>query len=96
VARVTVPREVFLAESSWDVKPEQEATLRAIKNAVGSAPGRVLGLPFWIQGDPDEHGYGRGPQGGFIMQFDEQLVPINTGDMGLVYVFTDGLLMQCH
>lgn len=89
VERVMVPEELFASERSWTVTGADESTLRALKRAVASARGRVLGLPFWIQGPEDE-------PGSFVAQFDEGLAHINTGDMGLIYVFTGGVRMQCH
>jgi hypothetical protein len=94
VERVLVPELIFAPESEWRVSPSIEATLRAIKRAVNAAHGRALGLPFYIQSSPDE--VGDGEPGHFLLQFDEGLAEINTGDMGLIYVFTGGVFMQCH
>lgn len=94
VERVTVPALIFASDREWGASPADEATLRAIKRAVGGAHGRALGLPFYIQSSPDE--YGSGEPGQFLLQFDEGLASINTGDMGLIYVFTGGVFMQCH
>jgi hypothetical protein len=94
VERVLVPELIFAPESEWRVNPSDAATLRAIKRAVNAAHGRALGLPFYIQNSPDEAGHGE--PGHFLLQFDEGLAKINTGDMGLVYMFTGGVFMQCH
>jgi hypothetical protein len=97
VVCVTVPRLVFLDPRSGysELDPEVEGAVRALRKAVASAHGRVLGLPFYIQSSPDEHDDG-GEPGQFLAQFDERLVNINTGDMGLIYMFTGGVFMQCH
>ncbi|MFO0558870.1 MAG: hypothetical protein U0269_12705 [Polyangiales bacterium] len=94
VERVVVPELIFAPESEWGASPSIEATLRAIKRAVSAAHGRALGLPFYIQSSPDEDGDGE--PGRFLLQFDDGLAEINTGDMGLIYVFTGGVFMQCH
>lgn len=99
VACVTVPRLVFLDPRSAysGLDPEVEGAVRALRKAVASAHGRVLGLPFYIQSSPDEYDDdGGGEPGQFLAQFDERLVDINTGDMGLIYLFTGGVFMQCH
>lgn len=94
VTRVLVPEQVFRGGAQEGLTPVQQGALRALRTALYQAPGRALGLPFWIQQDPDE--YGEGAPGQFLLQFDEHLAEINTGDLGLIYVFTGGVLMQCH
>jgi hypothetical protein len=94
VERVMVPEILFAPESSWGAPPSVEGTLRAIKRAVYGAHGRALGLPFYLQSSPEESGAVE--PGQFLMQFDDGLAEINTGDMGLIYVFTGGVFMQCH
>lgn len=49
---------------------------------------RVLGPPLWLQGDDYF--------GDFVMQFDESFFPMNLGDMGIMYVFSDTAFWQCH
>lgn len=47
-----------------------------------------MGPPMWLQ---DEACFGE-----FLMQFDEQFVYMNLGDMGIMYVFADTAFWQCH
>ena len=46
------------------------------------------GKPLWLQGP--EH------DGEIILQFDEELVDMNLGDAGVMYVFRDTAFWQCH
>jgi hypothetical protein len=47
------------------------------------------GEPIWLQ---DEEGDSES----FILQFDEELVSINLGDCGIMYMFDDAAWWQCH
>lgn len=37
-----------------------------------------------------------GGEAGFLMQFDESFVPMNMGDSGVMYVYTDAAFWQCY
>ncbi len=78
--RIEVPNDVW--HSSGGVLGE-------LRGAIYSLGARALGHPLWLQGD-EGGGYG------YIMQFDESFVDINLGDMGIMYVFSDGGFWQCH
>lgn len=60
------------------------------------------GAPKWLQGDPAEAAdFTEGLQhslerGGFYCQFNENLVPMNLGDSGVMYVFERTAFWQCH
>lgn len=62
------------------------------------------GAPKWIQGDPTRDAGDDFVQsmqkamemGGFYLQFDERLVPMNLGDAGVMYVFERTAFWQCH
>jgi len=60
------------------------------------------GVPKWVQGDPtDGADFTEGlsdaiERGGFYCQFDENLVPMNLGDAGVMYVFERTAFWQCH
>jgi hypothetical protein len=60
------------------------------------------GAPKWLQGDPAESAdFSEGLQhslerGGFYCQFNENLVPMNLGDSGVMYVFERTAFWQCH
>ena len=67
----------------------ESGVLGELRGAIYQLGARALGEPLWLQGD-------EGGGAGFIMQFDESFVDINLGDMGIMYVFTDGGFWQCH
>lgn len=60
------------------------------------------GVPKWVQSDPAEHDdftqnlSNAIERGGFYFQFTEQLVPMNLGDAGVMYVFERTAFWQCH
>jgi hypothetical protein len=96
VTPVDVPAEVFeelLYEDELEAlepdQAEQAQQLQELRDALYALSGRVLGEPLWMQGDES-------PRGTFILQFDESLVPMNLGDAGIMYVFTDTAFWQCH
>ena len=64
-----------------------DAELSELRKLIYQHEGRVLGEPLWLQ---DEEHWGE-----LIMQFDEALVPMNLGDMGVMYVFADAQFFQC-
>ncbi len=78
--RIEVPSDVWYAKSG---------VLDELRGAIYSLGARALGQPLWLQGD-------EGGGAGFVMQFDESFVDINLGDMGIMYVYTDGGFWQCH
>lgn len=78
--RIEVPSDVWNAKSG---------VLEELRGAIYQLGARVLGQPLWLQGDD-------GGGAGFVMQFDESFVDINLGDMGIMYVYTDGGFWQCH
>lgn len=78
--RIEVPSNVWFAEGG---------VLGELRGAIYSLGARALGEPLWLQGD-EGGGYG------YVMQFDESFVDVNLGDMGIMYVFSDGGFWQCH
>jgi hypothetical protein len=67
-----------------------DRTLASIRAAIFGAAGQVLGLPLWIQGEDEE------VSGEFVLQVNPGLADVNLGDLGSLYVFTEGTAFQCH
>ncbi len=63
-------------------------TLAAARTKLFSLPGFAGGKPIWLQ--RAEH------SGGFVLQAAAELVPMNLGDGGVLYVFDDTAFWQCH
>ena len=78
--RIEVPSDVWFTT---------DGVLGELRGAIYQLGARVLGEPLWLQGD-------EGGGAGFVMQFDESFVGVNLGDMGIMYVFSDGGFWQCH
>lgn len=74
-----------LARAALTYHPSQisMAELRSISFAGGS--------PIWIQGAESKPDFGA-----FLFQFDEELVPMNLGDAGVMYVFENAAWWQCY
>ncbi|MBX3246980.1 MAG: hypothetical protein KF901_07350 [Myxococcales bacterium] len=66
----------------------KDASLGELRKALLNRPGWALGDPMWIQG---EEGWGT-----FVMQLAAEALGLNLGDMGSLYVFGEGALIQCH
>jgi hypothetical protein len=81
VVPVDVPAAVFARKVP--------AALRDLRDAIYRAPGRAGGGPLWLQ-DPMR------ADAGFVLQFDQRLVPVNLGDTGIMYGFADDVFWQCH
>jgi hypothetical protein len=79
ITPIDVPTEVFAHEPTGpDVEVLRDALLRC--------PGYALGEPIWLQDDAFD--------GEFVCQLDGALVPMNLGDQGVLYVFTDRAFWQ--
>jgi len=62
-------------------------TLSSARSKLLSFPGFAGGKPLWLQ--RAEH------SGAFVLQADAQLLPMNLGDTGILYVFEDTAFWQC-
>ncbi len=60
-----------------------------LASALFSLPALLLGEPMWIQ-EPEL------VASRFVMQFDADLVSINLGDNGIMYVFENTAFWQCY
>ena len=100
---IEVPLSAFYQQNEDDYEADEEAEeqepgpssaqeakelLAEIYKLLYRAPGILGGEPMWLQ--YEEH------DGEFILQCDEQLIDINLGDMGVMYVFRDTAFWQCH
>lgn len=83
VVSLSVPGSIFTEFA--DEVPEEHRELREL---VYRLHGRAGGEPIWLQSA--EH------EGTFVLQFDEEFVPMNLGDGGIMYVFADAAFWQCH
>ncbi|MCI5054715.1 MAG: hypothetical protein MRY83_01335 [Flavobacteriales bacterium] len=88
IFEIEVPSVIFFSSDDYDIGAELEDELQEIRDRLYRAPGYVSGNAMWLQAP--EHG------GNFLMQFDEQLVDVNLGDTGIMYVFSDTAFWQCH
>lgn len=79
ITPVDVPVEVFSGEPS-------EPDVEALRDALLRSPGYALGEPIWLQDDAFD--------GAFVCQLDASLIPMNLGDQGVLYVFTDRAFWQ--
>jgi hypothetical protein len=79
ITPIDVPVEVFSGEPSG---PDVEA----LRDALLRSPGYALGGPIWLQDDAFA--------GEFVCQLDASLVPMNLGDQGVLYVFSDRAFWQ--
>jgi antitoxin component YwqK of YwqJK toxin-antitoxin module len=86
VLSIEVPSEIFVHDEYGDLELDDD--LEEIKLRLYRAPGYIAGDAMWLQSP--EH------DGNFLMQFDEQLAPVNLGDTGIMYVFSDTVFWQCH
>jgi hypothetical protein len=86
ITPVKVPEAVF---DDFQIEGG-ESPLEKLRGAIFSTsiPGYAAGKPLWLQGK--EH------EGHFLFQFDESFIDVNLGDAGVMYVFTDTALWQCH
>jgi hypothetical protein len=86
--RVEVPSAIF---GMWGLPEEPSEELQEVASAVGSRlPGFAGGRPT---SDDATHMH---PNGKFVMQFNESLVPINLGDAGTMFVFDDVAFFTSH
>jgi len=69
--------------------PDAAWSRGALYAGVYGQSARVGGRPQWLQSDERS-------DDGFVMQFDESFVDVNLGDMGVMYVYSDGGFWQCH
>ena len=81
---VDLPEEVF-GEERYDLDESDPVYELSEELCEFSMAG---GKPIWLQGP--EH------EGEIILQFDEDLVDMNLGDAGVMYVFKDTAFWQCH
>ena len=88
VTEVDIPLEVF-REPETIGGEELGISIEELRHAVFESPAYAGGSPIWLQADES-------PSDNFIMQFDEQFVPMNLGDMGVMYVFAETAFWQCH
>ncbi len=86
-------------------------TRDAIHKLAGGLPGDIGDYPNYIQDDPwmdmgyddedfeddeDNESGALDEPGEYVFQFDERLVYMNLGDMGMMYVFTNTAFWQCY
>ena len=79
---LTVPVEVFAGDELLD-RDEDDPVVQ-LSYEIGNCVG---GKPQWIQGEDHD--------GVLLFQFDEDIVEMNLGDAGLMYVFADTAFWQC-
>ena len=77
-----VPVEVFAGDELLD-RDEDDPVVQ-LSYEIGNCVG---GKPQWIQGEDHD--------GVLLFQFDEDIVEMNLGDAGLMYVFADTAFWQC-
>jgi hypothetical protein len=86
--RVEIPAAIF---GMWERPEEPSEALQEVASAVGSLlPGFAGGRPSSDEA-PRMH-----PDGKFVLQFNESLVPINLGDAGTMFVFDDVAFFISH
>ncbi len=84
IVALDVPRAIFDTKAATD-----DPKLKEIRGLVFNRPGYALGEPMFIQ-DDEEAG------ASFVMQLAERIGDLNLGDSGSLYVFDDGIFMQCY
>ncbi|MEM9998890.1 MAG: hypothetical protein AAF809_14405 [Bacteroidota bacterium] len=82
---VEVPARVF-EDDALDFIDEDDVLVR-LWGALASVPGYIGGGPTWIQ--HPEH------KGTFLGQFSDELIDMNLGDAGVMYIFADTAFWQC-
>lgn len=88
ITAVDVPNGVF--DNPYALEPEErDPTVEQLRDSVYQAPARAGGAPIWLQED-------QAPSPHFLFQFDEEFIPMNLGDMGVMYVFAETAFWQCH
>ncbi len=74
-------------EHAWSLE-EKDSVASQIHKKIFNLPAYIGGEPIWLQGE--DH------TGDFVMQFQEAFLPVNMGDSGELYVFTDTAFWQCY
>lgn len=81
--KIPIPPEVFGPREALG------PALETLREGLDALPGRVLGAATLIQeAEVDDRD--------FILQAGELLTRLNLGDVGELYVFSDGVFWQCH
>ncbi len=82
---LVVPAEIFAREDLYFERGQNDPLVELSNDLFNHA--FAGGAPIWLQGDEFE--------GEFLFQFDENLVDMNLGDAGVMYVFKETAFWQC-
>ena len=88
VDQVDVPVAAF-QDPAEIIGEDRDPIIEELHEAIYESPARAGGAPIWVQGDAS-------PSSNFLFQFDDEFVPMNLGDMGIMYVFAETAFWQCH